>query len=414
MYVCNTGNTAAQFNMYAVPSGETADESKLMYYQVPLASRDTYVIDSEKLVLGHGDSIYASVADPVLLSTQGLSDTGWGTDEVFSAYWSSDREEYLIGGSAGKLASSKTGEDWEYIPALSGLGWPNSSYVNSITRAPYQKYLVVGDDGWMASSTDGISWENQNALSSTNWGNSSVYSSTTNGSIYIVVGENGKVATSIDTINWTVQTQLLTTEWSTTDIWEVMWDGSRFFIGGEGGKIAYSSDGATWVYVGSLANNIAWGASTRINTIVYSGSPSIGYLALTRDSNRAATSLDGLTWTYTNGLASIGTSATPGVARAVFRPGYGFYVLGLTPKVYLLNLSGVWSILNDDLLVMPWNSHTGYDLVWNSDRAEFLAVGADSRVATSNDALLWTYRTASDMANLSLPNVVVTVSSIRI
>jgi hypothetical protein len=318
MYVCNTSNVAAQFNMYAVPSGETADDTRLMYYQVPLAARDTYVIDSEKLVLGPGDAVYASVIDPVLLSTQGLADTAWGTtDEVYAAHWSSDRDQYLIGGAAGKLAYSYTGEDWEYVSALSNLGWPGNVPVNSITRAPYQKYLVVGDGGWSATSSDGISWENATAISSTSWGTDNIYAAATNGSVYIVVGENGKVATSTNAVDWTVQTQLTTTAWSTTDIWEVIWDGSRFMIGGEGGKIAYSADGASWTYVDSLATNLAWGATTRINTLVYSGSPSLGYLAVTRDSNRAATSLDGITWTYNNGLAAIGVSATPGSASAV-------------------------------------------------------------------------------------------------
>jgi hypothetical protein len=415
MYVCNTSNAAAQFSMYAVPSGQTATNDKLMYYQVPLAAGDTYVIDSEKLVLGPGDALYASVIDPVLVATQGLADTGWGANaEVYTAYWSSDRSEYIVGGAGGKVAVSQTGEDWEYISELSTLGWTGNVNVNSITRAPYQKYLVVGDSGWMATSSDGVNWENAAVLRSSAWGVTDVYAAANNGSVYIIVGASGKIATSTNAVDWTLRTQLQTTGWSTSDIWSVIWDGDRFVIGGEGGKIAYSADGETWTYVNSLATNLAWGAATRVNALVYSGSPAAGYLAVTRDSNRAATSVDGNTWVYSNGLATIGTSGTPGSASAVYRPGYGFYVLGLTPKVYKLSSLGTWTVQNSDLLNLPWNSQTGYDLVWNPDRAEFLAVGADASVATSQEAVLWTYRTTSDTANVSLPNVVVTVSSIGI
>ena len=51
IYLCNTGDTAIQFNIHAVPNGTMADNTNLIYYQVPLSGKDTYVIDSEKLIL---------------------------------------------------------------------------------------------------------------------------------------------------------------------------------------------------------------------------------------------------------------------------------------------------------------------------------------------------------------------------
>ena len=414
MYVCNTGNIAVQFDLHAVPAGASADITNVIYYQVPLAARDTYVIDSEKLVLGPGDAIHGSVTDPALLAAQGLVDTAWGSNTVTKIFWSVDRQQYLAAGVGGRLATSETGESWTYISGLTDISWPSNIQVNDISRISYQKYVVVGDGGWSASSTDGVTWDYTNAISSTTWGANDIKAVANNGSIYVAVGSGGRVATSLNGVNWQFQANLSQTGWGSSTAWSCIWDGERFLIGGDSGKLAYSGDGASWTYVASLANNLAWGTSTRVTGLVYSGSPTVGYLAVTRDSNRAATSLDGITWSYNNGLATVGDSVAPGAAAVTYRPGYGFYVLGLTPRIYLLDISGTWSELDDSLLVPPWNSAAGSDITWNSSRAEFIAVGGESRVATSSDAVTWTDRTVSATANVTLPNVVVTVSSIGI
>ena len=414
MYVCNTGNIAVQFNLHAVPAGGSADVTNVIYYQVPLAARDTYVIDSEKLVLGPGDAIYGSVTDPALLAVKGLADTEWGTNTVSRIFWSVDRQQYLAAGAGGRIATSDTGESWTYISGLTTQSWPANIAVNDITRISYQKYVVVGDGGWSASSTDGITWDYTTAISGTAWGANDIKAVANNGSIYLAVGSGGRVATSLNGINWQFQSNLSQTGWGSSTAWCCIWDGDRFYIGGDGGKLAYSADGVTWTYVSSLANNLAWGVNTRVTSIEYSGSPTVGYLVVSKDNNRAATSLDGTTWSYNNGLATIGDSVAPGSASITYRPGYGFYVLGLTPKIYLLDLSSVWSELDNSLVTLPWNSAVGTDIVWNPSRSEFIAVGGESRVATSSDALSWTYRTVSATANVTMPNVVVTVSSIGI
>jgi len=61
MYLCNTSEIVAQFCIYAVPSGGSANLTNAIYYQVPLTPYDTYVIDSEKLMLEDGDTLYANV-----------------------------------------------------------------------------------------------------------------------------------------------------------------------------------------------------------------------------------------------------------------------------------------------------------------------------------------------------------------
>lgn len=61
IYFCNTGG-ALTFNLYLVPSGGTALPTNLVYNNVQIAANDTYVMDTEKLILGDGDKIIAQAS----------------------------------------------------------------------------------------------------------------------------------------------------------------------------------------------------------------------------------------------------------------------------------------------------------------------------------------------------------------
>lgn len=58
-YLCNTDSNAVQFNFYAVPVGSLADATTLIYKEVNLAASDTYILDTEKLILDAGDGLWA-------------------------------------------------------------------------------------------------------------------------------------------------------------------------------------------------------------------------------------------------------------------------------------------------------------------------------------------------------------------
>ena len=61
MYLCNTDTTARTFDVYVVPSGNTLTTlSHRVYSGIQLQTGDTYVIESEKLILQDGDSIRAN------------------------------------------------------------------------------------------------------------------------------------------------------------------------------------------------------------------------------------------------------------------------------------------------------------------------------------------------------------------
>lgn len=422
IYLCNTGDTAVQFNMHAVPNGTMANSTNLIYYQVPLAGKDTYVIDSEKLILENLDSLQARIVDPLTIQNIGLGDTvipgtttpGWGQDNVNAVTWAADRSEYIVGGPQGKIALSATGANWTYSTGIIVTTWLGSNQIRSITKMTGGRYVAVGDGGGIASSTDGLTWTGVTGLSSTAWSNTDAHAVTNNGSIFLVVGAGGSVATSIDGVNWTVRAGLSGTSWGTSGVWTALWTGSLFVVGGDGGKIASSPDGVTWTYIASLATNAAWGTNTRITSLVYSGSPTIGYLALSKDNNKAAVSTNLTAWSYNAGLAAIASTTYPGIGGATYKPGFGFYAIGTSSEIYILDTSGSWS-KNTGLTNQPWQAYAGTGLLWNSSRSEFIAIGSQARVATSPDAVTWTYRTqVPAVVATTLPNVVVTVSSIGI
>lgn len=64
IYICNASSATVHFNIYAVPTPLTPDTTNLIYHQVPLHCNDTYVMDTEKLVLENQDALYAAVIVP--------------------------------------------------------------------------------------------------------------------------------------------------------------------------------------------------------------------------------------------------------------------------------------------------------------------------------------------------------------
>ena len=61
MYFCNTNTTTAYaFSVWLVPSGTgTVANTTMIYNNVTVVAKDTFVVDREKIVLSNGDAIYA-------------------------------------------------------------------------------------------------------------------------------------------------------------------------------------------------------------------------------------------------------------------------------------------------------------------------------------------------------------------
>jgi hypothetical protein len=58
IYICNTSESAATFNIFLVPFGESAASTNQIYFSVPLEAEDTFILDSEKIFLSDQDKIF--------------------------------------------------------------------------------------------------------------------------------------------------------------------------------------------------------------------------------------------------------------------------------------------------------------------------------------------------------------------
>jgi len=60
MIFCNTDNNVFDyFTVYVVPNGSVVGPSTTVLFEVPVAPTETFVMDTEKLILSAGDAIYA-------------------------------------------------------------------------------------------------------------------------------------------------------------------------------------------------------------------------------------------------------------------------------------------------------------------------------------------------------------------
>lgn len=62
LYLCNTSANPVFITICLVPRLDSPNEQvNAIYYNIPIAAYDTYIIDTEKIILEHGDSIQAKI-----------------------------------------------------------------------------------------------------------------------------------------------------------------------------------------------------------------------------------------------------------------------------------------------------------------------------------------------------------------
>ena len=63
MYLCNIDSTARTFSIFVCPAGMSVTQANTrIYSDIQIQSGDTYVVDSEKLILSSGDMIKANTS----------------------------------------------------------------------------------------------------------------------------------------------------------------------------------------------------------------------------------------------------------------------------------------------------------------------------------------------------------------
>ena len=63
IYVTNKSASDGNVNIYLVPTGDTVGENFKIYNNLLIPAQDTYIVDTEKLILESGDKIYIEAPD---------------------------------------------------------------------------------------------------------------------------------------------------------------------------------------------------------------------------------------------------------------------------------------------------------------------------------------------------------------
>jgi hypothetical protein len=62
LYMCNTGASEVTVQLHAVPSGDTATDANKLYHDLAIPAGDTYIMESERLILETGDKLTGSAS----------------------------------------------------------------------------------------------------------------------------------------------------------------------------------------------------------------------------------------------------------------------------------------------------------------------------------------------------------------
>ena len=77
MIFCNTSVSDTELDVFVVPFGSNATPSTQILNGIPVPSGETFVLDSERLILEDGDSVYAqATVDGVITATVSSLGTG--------------------------------------------------------------------------------------------------------------------------------------------------------------------------------------------------------------------------------------------------------------------------------------------------------------------------------------------------
>ena len=74
VYLCNTNGSTTTANVYVVPAGRSDIGNCVIYSNVSIASSDSQIADTERLILEAGDSIWAncSVDDAITMTVSSV------------------------------------------------------------------------------------------------------------------------------------------------------------------------------------------------------------------------------------------------------------------------------------------------------------------------------------------------------
>jgi uncharacterized Zn finger protein len=69
-FICNLHDSPVNVTVYLLPDSQTAEDRYKIYNEITIAAGDTYIVDTEKIILDNGESVaaVASVTDVVAVT----------------------------------------------------------------------------------------------------------------------------------------------------------------------------------------------------------------------------------------------------------------------------------------------------------------------------------------------------------
>ena len=308
----------------------------------------------------------------------------------------------------GGLWTSTDGYAW--TPFLTGS--TDSANLNTALYAA-NRWIALGSGGVIVTSTDGTNWPR--AASGIT---QSLYGSAARAGMIVAVGAGGKIITSPDGLAWTERPSGVT-----SDLRAVAFAQGTWIAAGLGGVILTSPDGTTWTR-----------ATSGITTALYAAAYVRGAFTVAGDNGVTLTSPTGTTWT----AASLGGNLSGAFALAASEE--GAVLVGRNGEIYQPTGGTAWRRLTagttearqaviyaggkfvsvghhtDPITRAPlnpvqvstdgitWTRATGSlnpltAVVYGQSR--YVALGANSAIYTSADALAWTAGQANATAGFT-------------
>lgn len=231
----------------------------------------------------------------------------------------------------------------------------------------------------------GVNWANLPSLSAIFVTGGTLYPIqcfASNGTTIVASGTGQRTATSTDGVNWTSQTANMQTAQGTTSagvgITSIAYGAGLFVAVGNNGRGVTSPDGVTWT------NQINYPLTTNTTVqIIWDGARFV-VVSLTGE---IAFSADGITWT-TYGAVLPGFSVTfP--ARGIAYDGVSTYVaVGKDSKCATSTNLSSWTAQAGLNTALP--TVNIQDIVWHINK--FIVIGDAGTCATSPDGVTWTSR----------------------
>ena len=288
----------------------------------------------------------------------------------------------------GCAVAGRAGVNW--VPVASLPSTPCSGTVNGIVQGP-SRWVAVGDSACIRTSVDGLTW----TAGAQPFSGFHLFDVAWGGGRFVAVGSRGRLMTSVDGLAWSAPVLSA----GAANVNAVTWLGDRFLAvgdrAGDGVNLYTSRDGLAWSEGRLTSDATVPGIQQKLvavaahgNTLVAVGGATINYTA----------------WRSTDGGGQwqfVG-SRSPGDGGFVLGTGIGearatgiAYGNGVWVAVGAM---ADWAVSSDD--GATWRTGRvdaaappglAINRVW-FDGLQFVAVGNQKRIYTSDDGQTWTRR----------------------